>query len=145
MAKKETAKAQVETTEIIEKAETPKAKKTTKAKVKKESKAKETVVRKQQKNIKKFAAIIRPVITEKTMKLIQEFNKVTVEVDSKSNRTEIKLAFEEIYQVRVKNVRIMHVLPRETKRGGRYKGTIPGYKKAIVTLQEGEALDLFKE
>ena len=33
----------------------------------------------------------------------------------------------------------------ETTRGGRYKGTISGYKKAIVTIAEGEAIDLFKE
>ncbi len=94
--------------------------------------------------VKSFDTIIRPVITEKTMMLMQNFNKVTVEVAPKANRTEIKLAFESIFQVKVKDVAIIHVLSK-AKRAGRYEGTVPAYKKAIVTLEEGQALDLFKE
>ncbi|HOJ44741.1 MAG TPA: 50S ribosomal protein L23 [Bacilli bacterium] len=96
-------------------------------------------------DVKKFAAIRQPVITEKTMGLIQNQNKVTIKVNPDSNRTEIKAAFEAIYKVKVANVHILNVLPRSTRRGGRYPGKVPGYKKAIVTLKEGEALDLFKE
>ncbi len=96
-------------------------------------------------DVKKFEAIGQPVITEKTMALIQNHNQVTVKVNSASNKTEIKLAFEAIYKVKVANVRIVNVRPHSTRRGGRYQGQVPGFKKAIVTLQEGEALDLFKE
>ena len=96
-------------------------------------------------DVKIFSAVREPVITEKTMALIQNQNKVTIKVNPASNRTEIKEAFEAIYKVKVASVHILNVLPRETRRGGRYPGKVPGYKKAIVTLKEGEALDLFKE
>ncbi len=94
--------------------------------------------------VKSFDTIIRPVITEKTMMLMQNFNKVTVEVDAKANRAEIRLAFESVFQVKVKDVAIVNVRSK-AKRAGRYEGTVPAYKKAIVTLEEGQALDLFKE
>ncbi|MCX5775606.1 MAG: 50S ribosomal protein L23 [Firmicutes bacterium] len=92
-----------------------------------------------------FDTIIRPIITEKTMSLIQEQNKVTVEVDPKANRAAIKIAFEAVFGVKVSNVHIANVRAKNTRRGGRYEGSVPGYKKAIVTLAEGQALDLFKE
>ena len=94
--------------------------------------------------VKILAAILRPIITEKTMKLMQEQNKVTVEVAKNANRTEIKLAFETVFQVKVEDVAIARVQAK-AKRAGRYEGTVPAYKKAIVTLAEGQALDLFKE
>lgn len=96
-------------------------------------------------DVKKFDAIREPIITEKSMALIQNHNKVTVKVASTSNRTEIKLAFEAIYKVKVANVRIVNVRSHSTRRGGKYQGQVPGFKKAIVTLKDGEALDLFKE
>ena len=92
-----------------------------------------------------FEILGQPVITEKTMALIQNHNQVTVKVNGASNRTAVKLAFEAIYKVKVANVRIVNVRPHSTRRGGRYQGQVPGFKKAIVTLKEGEALDLFKE
>ncbi len=94
--------------------------------------------------IHSFDTIIRPIITEKTMKLMQEENKVTIEVPLSANRTEVKLAFESVFQVKVENVTIIRVRSKE-KRAGRYEGTVPAYKKAIVTVAEGEAIDLFKE
>lgn len=101
-------------------------------------------VKKSTATIKQFDTIIRPIITEKTMALMQEHNKVTVEVDAKANKAEVKLAFAAVFGVKVKDVRILNVLPKD-KRVGRYSGQVSGYKKAIVTLAEGEALDLFKE
>lgn len=103
-----------------------------------------TVVRKG--NLKAFDVILRPLITEKSMNQLQNvaLNKVTVEVNPKSNKTEIKLAFESTYQVKVKSVNIVNVRAKNVRRG-RYEGTLPAFKKAIVTLAEGQALDLFKE
>ena len=92
-----------------------------------------------------FDVIIEPVITEKTMSLMQEQNKVTLKVNGKANRADVRKAFEKIFGVKVTNVNIINVLPTETTRGGRYKGTISGFKKAIVTVAEGQAIDLFKE
>lgn len=89
--------------------------------------------------------IIEPIITEKSMSLMQEQNKVTLRVKGSANRAEIKKAFEACYGVKVVGVNIVNVRAKETTRGGRYKGSISGFKKAVVTLAEGEALDLFKE
>ena len=92
-----------------------------------------------------FAVIVKPVITEKSMALMQNENKVTVKVAPNTNKTEVKLAFERIFQVKVVDVRILNVKPKATTRGTRYHGHIQGYKKAIVTIAEGEAIDLFRE
>ncbi len=92
-----------------------------------------------------FNVILKPVITEKSMAKMQNENKVTVRVAPDTNKTEVKLAFERIFQVKVVDVRILNVKAKATTRGTRYHGHIQGYKKAIVTIAEGEAIDLFKE
>ena len=89
--------------------------------------------------------IIDPVITEKTMALMQNTNKVTVRVNAGANKTEIKLAFQRIFQVEVDSVKVINVLAKKKTRGGRYQGTVSGYKKAVVAIHEGEAIDLFRE
>ena len=94
---------------------------------------------------KDFAVISKPIITEKSMAKMQNENKVTVRVAPNTNKTEVKLAFERIFQVKVDDVRIVNVHAKATTRGTRYQGSIQGYKKAIVTIHEGEAIDLFKE
>jgi large subunit ribosomal protein L23 len=94
--------------------------------------------------IKAFDVIRRPLVTEKSMAKLEKENKVTVEVLSTSNKTEVKLAFEAVYKVKVKSVNIVNVRSKFTRRG-RYPGTISGFKKAVVTLVSGQALDLFKE
>lgn len=94
---------------------------------------------------KDFSVILEPVVTEKTMALMQNENKVTLKVLPTTNKTEVKLAFEKIFQVKVTDVAISNVKGKETTRGTRYKGHISGYKKAVVTIAEGEAIDLFKE
>ena len=95
--------------------------------------------------VQDFETILRPVITEKTMALMQDKNQATFEVVGSANRTQVKLAFERVFGVKATEVRILNVLPQSTRRGGRYEGKISGYKKAIVTVATGEALDLFKE
>lgn len=92
-----------------------------------------------------FDLILRPIITEKTMKLMQEKNKVTIRVKKNANRAEVKQAFERVFGVSVADVNISRVESKKTRRGGRYNGYISGYKKAIVTVKGGEAIDLFKE
>ena len=92
-----------------------------------------------------FAVIAKPIITEKSMAEMQNNNKVTVKVAPDTNKTEVKLAFERIFQVKVTDVKILNVRAKATTRGTRYNGYIQGYKKAIVTIAEGEAIDLFRE
>ena len=94
---------------------------------------------------KDFAVIVKPLITEKTMSLMQNENKVTVKVLDSANKTEIKLAFERIFQVKVTDVKVLNQRAKETTRGTRYQGHISGFKKAVVTIADGEAIDLFKE
>ena len=94
---------------------------------------------------KDFTVIVKPLITEKTMALMQNENKVTVKVLECANKTEIKLAFERIFQVKVTDVKVLNQRAKETTRGTRYAGSISGFKKAVVTVAEGEAIDLFKE
>ena len=94
---------------------------------------------------KDFQVIVKPLITEKTMSLMQNDNKVTVKVLDSANKTEIKLAFERIFQVKVTDVKVLNQRAKDTTRGTRYAGRISGYKKAVVTVAEGEAIDLFKE
>ena len=95
--------------------------------------------------IRDFDIIIKPIITEKSMALMQNENKVTVSVAIDANKTEIKLAFERIFQVKVTDVKVSNVAAKSLTRGTRYQGTTASYKKAIVTIAEGEAIDLFKE
>jgi large subunit ribosomal protein L23 len=94
---------------------------------------------------KDFTVILKPVITEKSMAAMQDSNKVTVKVAPDTNKAEVKLAFQRIFQVKVEDVRIVNVKPKATTRGTRYHGHIQGYKKAIVTVANGEAIDLFRE
>ena len=94
---------------------------------------------------KDFSVIVKPVITEKSMAKMQNENKVTVRVADDTNKTEVKLAFERIFQVKVEEVKIVNVHPKATTRGTRYHGHIQGYKKAVVTVAQGEAIDLFRE
>ena len=95
--------------------------------------------------IRDFDIIIKPIITEKSMALMQNENTVTVSVAKDANKTEIKLAFERIFQVKVTDVKVSNVRAKSLTRGTRYQGTVAGYKKAVVTVAEGEAIDLFKE
>lgn len=91
-----------------------------------------------------FDVIIKPIVTEKTMNLTQKENKITVAVNSNSNKCEIKDAFEAIFGVKVAKVNVMNVRPRP-KKMGRYEGQVSGYKKAIIKLAEGQSLDLYSE
>ena len=94
--------------------------------------------------LKALDVIIAPIVTEKTMKLQQEENKVTVKVAPTANKTEVKIAFESIFNVKVVNVSIINVRPR-AKRVGRYEGKVSGYKKAIVTLSPEENLNVMAQ
>ncbi|HPY79672.1 MAG: 50S ribosomal protein L23 [Erysipelotrichaceae bacterium] len=94
---------------------------------------------------KDFQVILKPVITEKSMALMQNENKVTVKVLASANKTDIKLAFQRLFKVKVVDVKVSNVKSKSTTRGTRFSGTLSGYKKAVVTIAEGEAIDLFKE
>ena len=89
-----------------------------------------------------YEIIVRPLITEKTMKLVDE-GKYTFEVKQGSNKVEVKKAVEELFKVDVTAVNMMNT-QRKRRRVGKYEGLRPAVQKAIVTLAEGQKLDVFE-
>ena len=88
--------------------------------------------------------IIRPIITEKSMILTEDQNTVTFVVAKNANKTEIKLAVEELFEVKVDRVNTINVRAKRA-RMGQYEGKKASYKKAIVKLAEGSSIDIFEE
>lgn len=88
--------------------------------------------------------IIRPIVTEKTMKDYDNFGKVTFQVKKGCNRTQVKQAVEEIFNVKVDRVNMVNVRPKK-KRVGKYVGKTNSMTKAIVKLQPGHQLELFSQ
>lgn len=82
--------------------------------------------------------IIAPIITEKSASLEAQ-NTYVFKVDVKANKTSIKQAIEKIFNVKVKEVRTVNSHPKK-KRVGRYTGMTNNYKKAYVTLKEGNSI-----
>ena len=89
-----------------------------------------------------YDILVRPLITEKTMKLVEE-GKYTFEVKQGSNKVEVKKAVEELFKVDVTAVNMVNTL-RKKRRVGKYEGLRPAVQKAIVTLAEGQKLDVFE-
>ena len=89
----------------------------------------------------KYLEIIKaPVITEKSEN-DRANGKYTFKVDPKANKLEIKEAIEKLFKVKVTSIRTINVKPKK-RRVGRYYGLTNRTKKAIVTLQEGQTIDL---
>ncbi|MEE0434597.1 MAG: 50S ribosomal protein L23 [Peptococcaceae bacterium] len=86
--------------------------------------------------------IIKPVVTEKSVDLMQE-NKYCFKVAKDANKIEIKNAIEEIFKVTVTNVNTVNVHGK-MKRMGRTQGKTASWKKAIVTLREGDSIEVFE-
>lgn len=91
-----------------------------------------------------YDIIIRPVITEKSNSLMENYGKYTFEVAVDASKPEIKRAVEELFGVKVKKVNTMMVRPRKKRVLGRFRqyGTTKKWKKAIVTLEKGQSIDL---
>lgn len=90
-----------------------------------------------------YDMIVRPVVTEKTTDQKEESNQLTFEVLPKANRIEIKRAIENLFNVKVDNVRTMNVKGK-IKRRGRIVGKRKNWKKAIVTLMPGQRIEFFE-
>jgi len=87
-----------------------------------------------------FFILEQPHITEKAS-LLQQNNQYVFRVFSGANKTEIKKAIKELYNVEVQKVRIVHI-PCKKHRLGRYTGWEKAYKKAIVNLQKGQKIEI---
>jgi large subunit ribosomal protein L23 len=86
-----------------------------------------------------FNIIVRPVITEKGLTLKEDDRTLCFEVTENANKRQIQEAVERIFKVKVQHVRTMTV-PGKMRRRGRYAGYRPDWKKAYVTLREGEKM-----
>ncbi len=90
--------------------------------------------------------LIKPVITEKADTLSENRNQYTFVVHKNANKIEIKKAVAEMYNVEVKSVNTL-VMPAKAKnrntRRGVIRGRVSSYKKAVVTLADGETINFF--
>ena len=84
-----------------------------------------------------------PIITDKATRLLEN-NQYSFIVDRYSDKSTIKTAIEYLFNVKVVKVNTCH-LPRKQKRIGKYIGWKAQYKKAIVTLSEGDIINLFSD
>jgi large subunit ribosomal protein L23 len=85
--------------------------------------------------------LIRPLMTEKSMRLKEAHNTVTFEVRPDANKVEIRTAVEAVFNVKVSAVRTAS-FHGKLKRMGRHQGRRPDWKKAIVTLAPGHKIEL---
>ena len=85
--------------------------------------------------------VIRPVITEKSYAMIEQ-NRYTFVVDKRARKIEIAAAVEEIFKVTVVKVNTMNV-PGKSRRVRYAKGMTPAWKKAVVTLKDGDTIKEF--
>jgi large subunit ribosomal protein L23 len=85
--------------------------------------------------------LIRPLMTEKSMRQKEEQNTVTFRVRPDANKVEIRAAVEEVFNVKVAGVRTAS-FEGKMKRMGRHQGRRADWKKAIVTLSPGHKIEL---
>jgi large subunit ribosomal protein L23 len=90
-----------------------------------------------------FHVIASPLITEKGTLLAEDGNQVLFRVPCDANKTEIRQAVEKLFDVKVVKVRTLNYLGKN-RRVGRHMGRRPAWKKAYVTLAEGQRIDFFE-
>jgi large subunit ribosomal protein L23 len=91
--------------------------------------------------------LIKPVITEKAENLSEKSNQYTFIVDKTANKIEIKKVVEKLYNVNVLAVntnRMPGKIKMKGTKSGYQVGRKPSYKKAVITIEAGEVLDIYK-
>ena len=89
-----------------------------------------------------YEVIRRPLVTEKSTRL-SERNKYVFEVNKKASKDQVRLAVEKAFNVGVIDVHVV-TMPGEAKRMGKRQVVAPAWKKAIVTLKEGDKIQFFE-
>jgi large subunit ribosomal protein L23 len=90
-----------------------------------------------------YEIVKRPVISEKSTALAEVAGRYVFEVDSKANKQEIRDAVQKLFKVRVRKVRTL-MMQGKTRRLARGVVKNPNWKKAIVTLEEGQKIEFFQ-
>jgi large subunit ribosomal protein L23 len=93
--------------------------------------------------VNRFDVVKRPIDTEKLNRLRDRENKYGFEVALKASKTEVKQAVESLFKVKVLDVKTS-IVRGKMRRIGRSEGMRPNWKKAIVTLKEGDAISIFE-
>jgi len=89
-----------------------------------------------------YAVLLRPLITEKGT-FLAEMGKYAFHVETRANKMQIKAAVELAFEVHVTKVNVM-IMPGKMRRVGRSVGMTSEWKKAVVTLAEGERIEFFQ-
>lgn len=87
--------------------------------------------------------IRKPLVSEKSTNMRVDENKYVFRVDQEANKLEIKKAVEDLFKVKVEDVTTM-MMHGKPKRLGRFEGRRADWKKAVVKLKKGEAIELFE-
>jgi large subunit ribosomal protein L23 len=86
--------------------------------------------------------VLRPLVTEKSLRVSERRNAYTFAVDPRANKVQIRRAVESLFHVKVLGVRT-DVRPGKPKRFGWAVKTTPSVKRAVVTLQAGDTIEFY--
>ena len=92
--------------------------------------------------LKPYQVILRPLVTEKGTHQSTRYNAYTFQVNPIATKTQIKAAVEQLFEVRVEAVRTMN-RKGKTRRFRQTEGTLPSWKKAVVTLHADDKIEFF--
>lgn len=90
-----------------------------------------------------YEVLKRPILTEKSSYQADVLNCYTFEVDYYANKHQIKEAVQKAFDVKVRKVNVM-IMPSKVRRYGRSYGLTSDWKKAIVTLEQGDSISFFE-
>jgi large subunit ribosomal protein L23 len=90
-----------------------------------------------------YQVIKKPLITEKGNVQKEQMNKISLRVDRRANKVEIRKAVETLFKTKVLDVRTLNVQGKK-RRIGRNVGKRPDWKKAVVTLAPGKTIEFFE-
>ena len=90
------------------------------------------------------SVLLKPLLTEKTTLIKDEAQQVAFMVHTSANKLEIKQAVEKAFEVKVEAVNVVRRAPMNRERQGRVVGRKPGWKKAYVTLRQGDKIEFFE-
>lgn len=88
------------------------------------------------------AVIVRPLVTEKTIRIAERENAYTFQVARNANKIQIRDAIQRLFDVRVEAVRTANYMGKG-RRMGRFFGSTPNWKKAVVRLKEGDTIEFY--
>jgi large subunit ribosomal protein L23 len=86
--------------------------------------------------------VMRPLVTEKTLRIAERENAYTFQVARNANKIQIRTAIESLFNVKVIGVRTSNHLGK-ARRMGRYTGSTPAWKKAVVRLKDGDTIEFY--